>query len=116
MPKGNPNPSPETRFGGPRGNKPNGGKTSAQKKAEYEAAEKAALVADAMISSIKDKIDAGEDASEYIDASVLKLIKEVQDRAHGTPQQSVTVDSTQRIVSREPMTVEEWEQRFTHGD
>lgn len=85
MPKGNPNPSPETRFGGERGNKPNGGKTSAQKLAEYAAAEKAALVSDAMLSSIMDKLNGGQDAFEFVDPAVLKLLKDVQDRAHGTP-------------------------------
>lgn len=93
MAKGNPNPSPETRFGGPRGNKSTGGKTSAQKAAEYAAAEKAALITDQMLSSIADKISDGQDAAEFIDTSVLKLIKDAQDRAHGTPKQSIDVES-----------------------
>ena len=93
MQMANPNPSPATRFGGERGNKSTGGKTSAQKSAEYAAAEKAALITDKMLSSISDKISAGQDASEFIDPSVLKLIKDAQDRAHGTPKQSVDVES-----------------------
>lgn len=91
---GNPNPSPDTRFGGKRGNQPNGGKTSAQKKAEYDAAEKAALIGDKMVSSIMDKLSAGTDAIDFIDPATLKLLKDVQDRAHGTPTQAVDHTST----------------------
>lgn len=86
---GNPNPSPATRFGAKNGNKPNGGKTSEQKLAEYAAAEKAALIGDRLVSSIMEKLDGGQDAVEFIDAAVLKLLKDVQDRAHGTPTQHV---------------------------
>ena len=89
----NPNPSPDTRFGAKNGNKPNGGKTSAQKAAEYAAAEKAAIIGDKMVSSIMEKLTEGQDAADFIDASVLKLLKDVQDRAHGTPAQSLNVES-----------------------
>lgn len=85
----NPNPSPETRFGGKRGNQPNGGKTSAQRKAEYDAAEKAAIIGDKMVSSIMEKLSAGTDALDFIDPATLKLLKDVQDRAHGTPSQDI---------------------------
>ena len=99
MPKGNPNPSPETRFGAPNGNLPNGGKTSAQKTAEYEAAEKAAILTNKMLSSIMEKVDAGQDAFEFVEAAVLKLVKDAQDRAHGTPKQSVDVESPEGTMT-----------------
>lgn len=99
----NPNPSPETRFGGKRGNKPNGGKTSEQKKAEYAAAEKAAWLSDKLLSSIKEKIDGGGDALDFIDPNVMRLIKEAQDRAHGTPKQAI--DHTNSDGSLRPQKV-----------
>lgn len=86
---GNPNPSPETRFGGPRGNPIKGGKTSKQKKLEYEAAEMAAKIRHAQLSSIVDKINQGADATEFVDPAVLKLLKDSEDRAHGTPKQAI---------------------------
>jgi hypothetical protein len=85
----NPNPSPETRFGAENGNKPNGGKTSAQREAEYRAAENAAFIRDRMLSNIKEKLEAGEDPLQFIDAATLKLFKDSEDRAHGTPAQSI---------------------------
>lgn len=85
----NPNPSPATRFGAPNGNRSNGGKTAEQKRAEYAAAEKAALIREKMISSIMEKIEGGGDPLEFIDPATLKLLKDSEDRAHGTPQQSV---------------------------
>lgn len=82
MPKGNPNPSPETRF---KPGNPGGGKTSAQKKLEYEAAEMAAALRHRMLSVITEKVEMGEDVTEYLDANSLKLFKDSEDRAHGTP-------------------------------
>lgn len=102
----NMNPSPDTRFGGPRGNKPNGGKTSAQKQAEYDAAEKAAILSDKMLSSIMDKVSAGADAVDFLDQATLKLLKDVQDRAHGTPRQAVDHTSSDGSMSHKPTTIE----------
>lgn len=79
----NPNPSPETRF------KPgvaNGGKTSAQKKFEYEAAAIAAELRFRALSGIKEKLDAGEiDPADLAKDGFLRLFKDSEDRAHGTP-------------------------------
>ena len=100
----NPNPSPATRFGAPNGNKSNGGKTSEQKRAEDAAAEKAALLGDIFVSSIMEKIKEGSDPLELMDAQALKLLKDVQDRAHGTPKQSV--DNTSSDGSMTPTVIE----------
>ena len=93
----NPNPSPETRFGAKNGNKPNGGKTSEQKLAEYEAAEKSAILRNKALSHIMEKIGAGEMTDENLELllspSTLKLFKDSEDRAHGTPKQSVDLES-----------------------
>lgn len=82
----NPNPSPETRFKpGNRG----GGKTSEQKRLEYEAAEMAAKARHKLLSVITEKLNGAEvtDESllELLDANTLKLFKDSEDRAHGTP-------------------------------
>ncbi len=101
----NPNPSPSTRFGAENGNKPNGGKTSAQRQAEYAAAEKAALIGDRLVSCIMEKLESGQDALEFIDQATLKLLKDVQDRAHGTPKQAVDHTSSDGSMTP-PATVE----------
>lgn len=88
----NPNPSPETRF------KPgdewagNGkGKTSEQRKAEARAAEVAALIRSKALSEMLEKIEAGEiTATDLITSDNLRLFKDSEDRAHGTPKQAIT--------------------------
>lgn len=84
----NPNPSPKTRF---KPGNPGGGKTSEQKRLEYEAAEMAAALRHKMLSVITEKAE-GENPAEilaFLDANTLKLFKDSEDRAHGTPVQSV---------------------------
>lgn len=89
MPKGNPNPSPETRFGAENGNPINtGGKTSEQRRLEYEAALIAAKLRHKALSDMLEKVEGGADVMDYIDANGLKLFKDSEDRAHGTPKQS----------------------------
>lgn len=83
----NPNPSPETRF------KPGntyGGKTAEQKRLEYEAAEMAARIRHKMLSDITEKLEAGEaNVDDLVRSDVLRLLKDSEDRAHGTPKASV---------------------------
>lgn len=102
---GNPNPSPETRF------KPgdewagNGkGKTSAHRLAEVRAAENAAVIRDKALSEMLEKIAAGEiTALEAINSDNLRLFKDSEDRAHGTPKQSV--DHTNSDGTLQPTTI-----------
>jgi hypothetical protein len=85
---GNPNPSPETRF--QPGSTPNpGGKTKEMKRLEMEAAEMAAKLRHAQLSSMMEKLQAGTDALELLNGDALRLFKDSEDRAHGTPKQSV---------------------------
>ena len=82
----NPNPSPETRFGGPRANPGSpGGKTGEQLKIDREAADLAAKIRHKMLSALAGKIEDAEDPLEHLDANALKLFKDSEDRAHGTP-------------------------------
>lgn len=78
----NPNPSPKTRF---QPGNPGGGKTSEQKRLEYEAAEMAARLRHKILSVIAEKVEAGEDAAEMLSSDLLRLFKDSEDRAHGTP-------------------------------
>ena len=89
MAKGNPNPSPETRFKPGDVNNPRG-KTSEHLRAEARAAEISAKLRAAALIRLLEKVDAGEmDAMEAISSDNLRLFKDSEDRAHGTPKQSV---------------------------
>ena len=83
----NPNPSPETRFtssGNPAG------KTAAQRKAEVQAAEIAAQLRLKALIRMQESVDAGEmDAMELAKDGFLRLMKDSEDRAHGTPKATV---------------------------
>lgn len=86
MAKGNPNPdmSGLTPFEKGQSGNP-GGKTKAQREAEVQAAEDAAILRAIMTRGLIAKAEAGEDMLEYLDANTLKLFKDSEDRAHGTP-------------------------------
>ncbi len=95
----NPNPSPETRFKPGQSGNP-GGKSEGQRAAEIKAAETAALLREKMLSSLQEKVDIGElDILELIDANTLKLFKDSEDRAHGTPKQSVDHTSSDQTMT-----------------
>ena len=86
----NPNPSPETRF---QPGNPGGGKTAEQKRLEYEAAEMAAKARHKLLSVITEKLSAlpegkglaDADLSDLLNSDTLRLFKDSEDRAHGTP-------------------------------
>lgn len=84
MPKGNPNPSPETRWQAGQSGNP-GGKTKEHKRLELEAAEMAARLRHAMLSSMQEKLTQGADPLELVSGDALRLFKDSEDRAHGTP-------------------------------
>lgn len=80
----NPNPSPETRFKAGQSGNP-GGKTAEHKALEREAAEMAARIRHAMLSSMQEKLASGVDPAELMTGDALRLMKDSEDRAHGTP-------------------------------
>ena len=91
MASGNPNPSPETRFQKGKSGNP-GGKKKGQRSAEIEAAAIAANLRLKALSSLQEVIESGEmHPSMLIDANTLKLFKDSEDRAHGTPKQSTEI-------------------------
>ena len=96
MPKGNPNPSPETRFKPGKSGNP-GGKSNGQRKAEIQAAKISALLRLKTLSSLQDMMKdrdlTRDDLDLLLDSGTLKLFKDSEDRAHGTPKQSVDMES-----------------------
>jgi hypothetical protein len=98
MAKGNPDPSHETRFKpGVSGNP--SGRSTEELIAMNEAAKISANLRLAALSCLQGKVDNGEDLLEYLDANILNLFKQSEDRAHGTPQQSVNHTSDDRSMS-----------------
>lgn len=96
----NPNPSPSTRFGAENGNPIAGGKSAKQRKAEYRAAEDAAELRARMLSFIKEKTkDDDEALLTYLRADTLKLFKDSEDRAHGTPTATIAGDPDKPLVT-----------------
>ena len=85
----------ETRFGA--GNKANpNGKTSEHRKAEIRAAELAAKVQLDLVEALHNTLaKAGEDEAKLvaIKADVLRLLKDSQDRAFGSPKQAIDLES-----------------------
>lgn len=101
----NPNPSPETRF--KPGSTPNpGGKTKEQKAKEMEAAQMAADLRHAMLSSMMEKHKSGENMLDYVDANTLKLFKDSEDRAHGTPKATIAGDEDNPLAMALKVTTE----------
>ena len=94
----NPNPSPATRF--KPGQTPNPlGKTSAQRKLEVEAGEMAARLRHMMLSRMMETVETNNAALDFITADHLRLLKDSEDRAHGTPKQSIDNTSSDGTMS-----------------
>lgn len=91
---GNPDPSPDTRFGAVRG--PATGKTKEQKKNEMRASELASKMTvdmmEAFVSIVESATD-NEAKAAVLSSDLLNLIKEANNRAHGTPKASIEVES-----------------------
>lgn len=90
--KGNPNPSPETRFGA--GNRANpAGKTSETRRLEMQNAEAAMRIRARALHAVEAKLAecSTEEAIEMlVEAAMLKLLKDSEDRGLGAPVQPMT--------------------------
>lgn len=84
----NPNPSPATRFKPGQIANPTG-KTAEQAARDNETADLASRFRKSVLSSVMEKVDAGEDPMGLLTADVIRVLKDSEDRAHGTPKQSV---------------------------
>jgi hypothetical protein len=85
----NPNPSPATRFK-PGNNANPGGKTPELKALEMEAALMAAKLRHAQLSAMSERLESGLDPLELLTGDALRLFKDSEDRAHGTPKQAIS--------------------------
>lgn len=68
-----------------------GGKTSEHRRLEIEAAEMAARLRHRMLVALDSQMDVNDMPAvlDAIKSDVLRLIKDSEDRAHGTPKQSI---------------------------
>lgn len=109
MAKGNPNPSPATRFGAGNNANPQG-RTSAQRKAEIANAELATIIQARMLEALHGVMleDPTKETivGEYIKTEILKLLKDAQDRGLGTPKQSIDIESPDGTMSPKPTVIE----------
>lgn len=101
----NPNPSPKTRFKPGQSGNPSG-RSAEELRAMNEAAKIAANLTLKALSSLQERISQGEKLSEadlalLLSADTRGMIKEAQDRAHGTPRQAVDHTSSDRSMTPE---------------
>ena len=104
--KGNPNPSPATRFkAGERANP--AGKTSEQKRAEMKAGEIAAQIQLRMLQALSEAVsDDNAAALQAIAADPLRLIKDAMDREFGTAVQKSDHTSSDGSMTPKPTVIE----------
>jgi hypothetical protein len=83
------NPPTHTQFGAGESGNPIG-KTSEQRKAEIDNAEKATFVRGILLDAIiKATEEDGSESLKFIEAGVLKLLKDAEDRGLGTAKQQI---------------------------
>ena len=106
----NPNPSPATRFKKGQSGNPSG-RSSEELKNLNEAAKIASALTLKALSSLQEKVDRGgkltdDDLALLLCADTRGMIKEAQDRAHGTPSQDINHRSDDGSMSQKPTTIE----------
>ena len=84
----NPNPSPDTRFKPGQIANPTG-KTAEQAARDLKTADLASQFRAKVLSRVMERAESGEDALELLTPDVIRVLKDSEDRAHGTPKQSV---------------------------
>ncbi len=84
----NSNPSPETRFKPGQVANPTG-KTSEQAARDVKTADLASQFRNKVLSSVMEKIEAGADPIDVLTKDVRGVLEYSENRAHGTPKQSV---------------------------
>ena len=104
MPRGNPNPSPSTRIGA--GNGPHPGKTSEQRKAEIRNAELATKIRTRLLEAVQATLQddtSTANAIARIEANILKLIKDSEDRGLGQAKAAVDVSNEDGSLQQAPI-------------
>lgn len=85
---GNPNPSPATRFKPGQVANPTG-KTAEQAARDAQTADLASQFRNKVLSKVMEEIEAGKDPIEVLTKDVRGVLEYSENRAHGTPRQSV---------------------------
>lgn len=104
MAQGNKNPSPATRFKvGQRANPQ--GKTSRQRELEIENAELATKIRARLLKAVHAVVEQATDeqALAQVEADVLRLLKDSEDRGLGAPKASVDISNPDGSLQREPI-------------
>jgi hypothetical protein len=106
MAKGGHRKSPDTRFGGPRGNTP--GKSGLQREMEISnawlATQLRAQMLQELVATVKNNPAA---ILARIEPATLKLIKDAEDRGLGTPKASVDITNSDASLKPEPRDIVE---------
>ena len=109
MPKGNPNPTPATRFKKGQSGNPSG-RSKEEQAANVEAAKIAANLRLKALSCLQDKVGGDQmsamDLELILNPATLKLIKDSEDRAHGTPSQDINHRSDDGSMAPKPTVIE----------
>ena len=101
MPKGNPNPSPATRFKKGQSGNP-GGITSSAKAMSLANAEAAIRIRQRVLRAAEarlNELSSEEVLAEYVEAAMLKLLTDSETRGLGAPQQAVDVTTNGESVN-----------------
>ena len=112
MPRGNKNPSPDTRFGGARGNPV--GKTSKQRQMEIKNAQMATEIRNRLLKSLHGVILAPNAKAvekrlieelmrlKTMSPELLRLLKDTEDRGLGAPKASVDISNPDGSLQQRP--------------
>jgi len=119
MPKGGrTNPSPATRFGGPRGNKP--GMTGLHSELVIKNAELAVKIRNDMLTAVADLIKANgkKSAIALVTADYLRLLKDAEERGLGAPKTPLELSNPDGSLAGEALksAVIEYLKRLHAGD
>lgn len=95
---GNPNPSPETRFKPGQVANP-GGKTKEQAARDARTADLASRFREKLLSRVMEKLELGDDPLKHLSADLIRVLKDSEDRAYGTPKQAVDHTSSDGSMS-----------------
>jgi hypothetical protein len=89
----NPNPSPRTRFKPGQVANPSG-KSAEQAARDVKTADLASQFRNKLLSSVMERLEAGADVLELATPDVIRVLKDSEDRAHGTPKATTEIGGT----------------------
>lgn len=105
--RGNPNPSPATRFAAGNSANPNG-KTSEQKRIEMRNAETAMRIRERILRAAEAKLNecsTDEVLDQFVEAAMLKLLTDSETRGLGAPVQPIDHTTNGKDLTQQPAIV-----------